>query len=83
MTVENPWLDPGHHGAIAEQLHFSISHTRELVAVAIGHDRIGIDVETVREFPDLMQVARMQFACEMIDDLLAVEADMEKVAFSL
>lgn len=75
-----PWLDPRRHGAMAKQLHFSISHTRELVAVAIGRSRIGIDVEAVREFPDLMRVAGMQFAHEMIQDLMAVEADTEKAA---
>jgi 4'-phosphopantetheinyl transferase len=75
-----PWLDPRRHGSIAEQLHFSISHARELVAVAIGHSRIGIDVEAVREFPDLTQVATMQFAREMLDDLMAIESDTEKAA---
>jgi 4'-phosphopantetheinyl transferase len=75
-----PSLDPRRHGTMAKQLYFSISHTRELVAVAIGHGRVGIDVEAVREFPDLMQVASMQFAHEMLHDLLAVEADTERAA---
>jgi 4'-phosphopantetheinyl transferase len=51
-----------------------------LVAVAIGHCRIGIDVEAVHKFSDLMQVARMQFAHEMLHDLMAVEADTERTA---
>ncbi|WP_442909820.1 4'-phosphopantetheinyl transferase family protein [Hyphomicrobium sp.] len=75
-----PRLDPRYHGAKAKHLHFSISHTKELVAVAIGRSPIGIDVEAVREFPDMMQVARMQFAREMLHDLLAVEADTERAA---
>jgi len=75
-----PWLDPQRHGAIAERLHFSISHARELVAVAIGRSRIGIDVEAVREFPDLMQVANTQFAHEMLHSLMTVEADAERAA---
>jgi len=75
-----PWLDPRRHGAMAKQLYFSISHTREVVAVAIGHGRIGIDVEAVREFPELMQVASMQFAQEMLHDLRTVEADTERTA---
>ncbi len=74
-----PWLDPRRHGAIAERLHFSISHTRELVAVAIGRSRIGIDVEAVREFPDLMQVASMQFAHEMLRSLMTVGTDAKRV----
>jgi 4'-phosphopantetheinyl transferase len=73
-----PWLDPRRHGAMAKQLYFSISHTRELVAVAIGHTRVGIDVEPVREFPDLTQVASMQFADEMLRDLLAAETYAER-----
>jgi 4'-phosphopantetheinyl transferase len=75
-----PRLDPRRHGAMAKQLHFSISHARELAAVAIGCSRIGIDIEAVREFPDLMQVASMQFAHEMLHDLMAIEADTEKAA---
>lgn len=73
-------LDPRRHGAMAGQLHFSISHTRELVAVAIGRNRIGIDVEMVRDFPELMQVARMQFAHEMRHNLQAAETNTERAA---
>ncbi|MBJ3778555.1 4'-phosphopantetheinyl transferase family protein [Acuticoccus mangrovi] len=75
-----PSLDPQRHGAMAGELHISISHARELVAVAIGRSRIGIDVEAVRGFPDLMDVADMQFAREMRDDLRTVETDRERVA---
>jgi 4'-phosphopantetheinyl transferase len=74
-----PWLDLRSHGNIAEQLHFSISHTRDLVAVAIGRSRVGIDVEIVREFPDIMQIATMQFAKEMVNDLRSAHSDAEMV----
>lgn len=74
-----PWLDPRRHGAIAKRLHFSISHARGLVAVAIGWSRIGIDVEAVRAFSDLMQVAEMQFAHEMRRNLVMVGTDAERV----
>jgi len=75
-----PMLDPRRHGTIARQLHFSISHGRELIAVAVAHSRIGIDVEAVCERPELMQVASMQFAPETHDDLKAVETDAERTA---
>jgi 4'-phosphopantetheinyl transferase len=75
-----PMLDPRRHGTIARQLHFSISHGRELIAVAIAHSRIGIDVEAVCELPELMQIASMQFAPESLDDLKVVETDAERTA---
>ena len=74
-----PWLDSGRHGAIAKQIYFSISHTRELVAIAVGRSRVGIDVEMVRKFPDMMQVATMQFAQEMNHDLLSAQSEAERV----
>ena len=74
-----PCLDPRRHGKIAHQLQFSISHTREVVAVAIARSRIGIDVEALIDLPDLMQVANMQFADEMLYELNAAETDTERV----
>ena len=75
-----PMLDPGYHGAIARQLHFSISHSRELVAVAVARSRVGVDVEAVRVFPELMQVADALFAREMFDELKAAENDGVRIA---
>ena len=74
-----PWLDSARHGDIAKQIYFSISHTRELVAIAVGRSRVGIDVEMVRKFPDMMQVATMQFAQEMNHDLLSAQSEAERV----
>jgi 4'-phosphopantetheinyl transferase len=75
-----PMLNPGQHGAVARQLHFSISHSRELVAVAIARSRVGVDVEAVRKLPEFMQIASMQFAPEMLSDLKATETNAQRVA---
>ena len=75
-----PVLDPRHHGAIARQLHFSISHGRELVAVAVARSRVGIDVEAVHVFPGVMQVAGIFFAPEMVNELEAAESDATRTA---
>ncbi|CAE6960869.1 4'-phosphopantetheinyl transferase family protein [Paraburkholderia domus] len=75
-----PMLDHRRHGAIARRLHFSISHSRELVGVAVAMSRIGVDVEPMREFPELMQVAASVFADEMLNDLAAAGSDAARRA---
>jgi 4'-phosphopantetheinyl transferase len=75
-----PMLDPRRHGAIARQVHFSISHGRELVAVAVARSRIGVDVEAMRAFPKLMQVASALFAPETLDDLNAAQNETARTA---
>lgn len=52
-------------------LHFNISHTRGLVAVALAGCPVGIDVETPDEIPDCDQVARSVFAPESLAALNA------------
>ena len=46
-------------------IHFNVSHTRGLVAIAISGSQVGIDVEPVRMTTDLMDIARLAFAPEM------------------
>lgn len=43
---------------------FNLSHTRGLVAVAIANAPVGVDVETVKDMPDLVEVAAHAFAPE-------------------
>lgn len=45
-------------------VHFSISHTRGCVAIALAGCAVGVDVERRRPMPDLMAVARTAFALE-------------------
>lgn len=33
-------------------LHFNVSHTDGLAVIALGHTRVGVDVERVRDIPD-------------------------------
>ena len=56
-----PMLDRHRHGA---DIHFSISHTRGCVAVAIAGCPVGVDVEQRRHLPDFMALARAAFAPE-------------------
>jgi 4'-phosphopantetheinyl transferase len=75
-----PVLDPARHGAIAHSLHFSISHSRELVGVAVARSRIGIDVEAIRPLPELMQIASTVLAPEMLDVLGECENELERAS---
>jgi 4'-phosphopantetheinyl transferase len=56
-----PFIAGAH--AAARTLAFNLSHTRGLVACAVGRDaRVGIDVERARPVSDLMGLARRYFA---------------------
>ena len=61
-------------------LHFNISHTRGLVAVALAGCPVGIDVETPDEIPDRDQVARSVFAPESLAALNALTTDNSRNA---
>jgi 4'-phosphopantetheinyl transferase len=62
------------------QLSFNISHTRALVACAVGWDReIGVDVETIRDPP--MDLAEHYFAPPEAAALRALSADEQRDAF--
>jgi 4'-phosphopantetheinyl transferase len=56
-------------------LHFNISHTRGLVAVALAGCPVGIDVETPDAILDRDQVARSVFAPESLAALNALTTD--------
>lgn len=75
-----PVLDLNRHGAIARSLHFSLSHSRELVGVAVARPRIGVDVEAIRPLPELMQIATTFLAPEMLDVLRKCENELERSA---
>jgi 4'-phosphopantetheinyl transferase len=75
-----PRLDPATHGVLAERIHFNISHTTGLVAVAVATRRIGIDVEAVRSLDDLDGIAAETFAPPMLEALKAARQPSEKIA---
>jgi 4'-phosphopantetheinyl transferase len=61
-------------------LHFNISHTRGLVAVALAGCPVGIDVETPDEILNWDQVARSVFAAESLAALDALATDDDRNA---
>jgi 4'-phosphopantetheinyl transferase len=75
-----PLLDPAVHGALAERIHFNISHTTGLVAVAMATRRIGIDVEAVRSLDDMDGIAAASFAPPALEALKKARQPSEKTA---
>lgn len=67
----------GHHG-----LYFSLSDSGELALVAVATiASVGIDVERMRELPDLAGIARGHFAPAECDDLLRMPEKKQLPAF--
>ncbi len=76
---ECPFVEPSQAGTPA--LHFNVSHTRGLVAMAVtrGH-RVGIDVERVTR--TVMEgIAERHFAADEVRHLQAMPADEQGLAF--
>ena len=68
------------HPRLDDQLSFNISHTRSLVACAVGWNReIGVDVETIRDPP--MDLADHYFAAPEAAALRALTAAEQREAF--
>ncbi len=59
----------------AGDVHFNVSHTGRLGALALARVPVGIDIEEHRWSEDLMDVARMTFGPEQVADLEACVAD--------
>jgi 4'-phosphopantetheinyl transferase len=60
-----PQIDPARHdAATAGIVQFNISHTRDLVAVALAAYAVGVDVERQKAISDLFAVADRVFATE-------------------
>ena len=60
---------------------FSLSHTRGRVAVAVGQAPVGVDVETVRDLPDLAALATEAFAPETCAALERTSASARPALF--
>lgn len=76
-----PMLCPETHGATAaSQLHFNLSHTRGLVAVALADCPVGIDVEPVRALADLAALARTHMGAEAQAALAACSDEAARTA---
>jgi 4'-phosphopantetheinyl transferase len=63
-------------------LHFNLSHAHELMMIAISVDTpLGIDVEYVRELPDLDDIARGFFSASEYSDLRRTPRTQRTEAF--
>jgi 4'-phosphopantetheinyl transferase len=75
-----PDLEPARHGDDTYRVHFNISHTRGLVAVALAGRAVGVDVERVREMTDIHAVAETVFAAESLSALAETVGDATRTA---
>jgi 4'-phosphopantetheinyl transferase len=58
------------------KVRFNLSHSADLVAVAIARNReIGIDIEKTHQIADMLNLARRYFSRPEIDWLLAMPQD--------
>lgn len=64
------------------KLHFNISHTQGLVAIAVTHDReIGVDVETITRDGDQVKIADRFFSAAEVAELHTLPAVRQKDRF--
>jgi 4'-phosphopantetheinyl transferase len=60
---------------------FSVSHSDDIALIAFAHAQIGVDVERVREMPDLIGIARRFFLARELEQLLALPEESRRQAF--
>lgn len=66
------------------RLHFSLSHSAQMAAVALAvDDPVGIDVEQIHDFPDLMPIARRYFAATEADAIERLDPARRPAAFAV
>ncbi|WP_206244416.1 4'-phosphopantetheinyl transferase family protein [Novosphingobium terrae] len=76
-----PVLCPSRYGAHrAAALHFSISHSRGLVAVALSGSPVGVDVERVRLLEDMAQLVARFMAPEALAAFTATTNPQDRMA---
>lgn len=63
-------------------LHFNLSHSGRRVVMAVASQReVGVDVEQIRQAPDLLAIAARSFAAAEFEGLAAVPAPHRAEAF--
>lgn len=78
---EKPRLSAVHHGQkIADSVHFNISHTRGLIAVAMAGRPVGIDVEKPVSISEIDAFAERFFAAETLAALRNIPDEQAKTA---
>jgi len=63
------------------RLQFSLAHSGELTLIAIGWERMGIDVEKVRRIEDYASLARRHFSCREQEAILRLPTELRYRAF--
>jgi 4'-phosphopantetheinyl transferase len=62
-------------------LHFNLSHTRGLAAVAVALQEVGVDAESIERRDPGIELARRYFAAEEVAHLAQLEGEQRKSAF--
>lgn len=66
----------------APDLHFNLSHSRGWALLGLSHGRsVGVDLEFVRDTPDLLDIARRNFATAEVEALLGFPPALRLPAF--
>jgi 4'-phosphopantetheinyl transferase len=60
---------------------FSVSHSDQIALIAFAHGQIGVDVERVREMPDLIGIARRFFSAGELEQVHALPEESRRQAF--
>lgn len=77
-----PWGKPRLAGAEGHsELTFNLSHTDGLVLIGTGRREIGVDVERVRDLPDMLDVADRFFSRQEVDNLREIPVAERSAAF--
>jgi 4'-phosphopantetheinyl transferase len=62
------------------EVHFNINHTDGAVAVALAGSPVGIDIERLRELPDLIELAQHFFTAEIVDEIVCCAPASKQLA---
>ena len=76
-----PYLSAGTEPAGGCGLHFSLSHSRGLVAVAVARHPVGVDVERMRPLPDMRELLAELMADEVLNHFDNTPADERTALF--
>ena len=62
-------------------IHFNLSHSQDVVVVAVANVAVGVDVEHIRPLPDLLDMAQHFFRADETETLRQLSPDLQPSAF--
>jgi 4'-phosphopantetheinyl transferase len=68
-------------GPAGRDVHFSLSHSGDRCAIAVSEEPVGIDVEEIRELPELEGIVRSRFAPDEAAEILTLSGEQRLRAF--